>query len=464
MHRFDAVGDGATYSVSELATEIRDFLAHAYPAVWVTGEVQRAKTSQRGHLYFELVEKGEGDRIVGKLDAVVWRGEYARIRRELAKSRQEIVEGLEIRCRVGVDLYPPAGRLQLVVREVDPNFSLGLLERRRIETWQALEAAGLVERNRSLALSPLPLRLGLVTSAGSAAYHDFLSGLQASGYGFEVVFAHASVQGSRAEREVVAALEKLAEVSAGPRGPLDALVVIRGGGSRSDLAAFDSRAIAEAVARSPLPVITGLGHQIDETLAEQVAHTPAKTPTQAAEFLVACVAESEAEVEELRERIAARSRERLLLAAESLGRVERVAEAGQRRLRSARQRVDDLALGLERLARGRLREAERRALELARRLTESAPRSIERSQRAGELAARRLVELARGRLREARAVVQGAERLCQGLAPRRLLERGFSITRTRGGDLVRDPAQAPAGSQITTLVAGGTLASRVEET
>ena len=165
---------------------------------------------------------------------------------------------------------------------MDPAFTLGLLERRRRETLAALAAAGLLEKNRALSLCDLPLTIGLVTSHGSAAYHDFLSGLSESGYGFRVIFIHAAMQGRDAEREVASALASLAGIG------IDCAVLIRGGGSRTDLAAFDSRRIAEAIAGAPFPVLTGLGHEIDRSIADMTAPTAFKTPTTVAEFLAAC--------------------------------------------------------------------------------------------------------------------------------------------------------------------------------
>src|SRR6185295_1485933 len=147
----------------------------------------------------------------------------------LAASGQELQDGLQIRVRGSLDFYAPGGRLQFCVREVDPAFGLGLLERRRRETLAALAAAGLLERNRGLPLPDLPLSIALITSHGSAAYEDFLSGLRESIYGFRVIFIHASVQGREAEREVVSALRALARLA------VDCAVLIRGGGSRTDL-------------------------------------------------------------------------------------------------------------------------------------------------------------------------------------------------------------------------------------
>lgn len=445
-----------TYRVSQLCEEIRDFLAGAFSSVWVAGDVERLRRSNRGHLYFELVEKGEGDEIHGKLDAVVWRTDFARVRRLLAPSGQQIAEGMTIRCRGNVDFYGPAGRLQLVVREVDPVFTLGLLERRRRETLAVLEAAGLLERNRELQLPPLPLTVALVTSHDSAAYHDFLATLGESGYGFRVLFIHASVQGRRAERELVSAL------AAAGRAGADCAVVVRGGGGASDLATFDSRALAEAVATAPLPVLTGLGHEIDRSIVDLVAHTALKTPTKAAEFLVERVAACDQALAELGRALPRSAVERLRFGRERLGRADKGVELARLRLAAAAGRLGEHARALARLARSRLGEAERRRRERSRRLAAAAPRHLARRRDEPGRAGRRLVSLARGCLREARAIVDGIGRLTAELAPARTLERGFSITRDGAGRLLRRPDQVVAGDRISTWLAGGHLASRVE--
>jgi exodeoxyribonuclease VII large subunit len=446
-----------TWSVSQLCGEVRDFLGEAFSSVWVVGEAQRVRPSQRGHLYFELVEKGERDEIVGKLEGVIWKNDLLRVRRLLGATGQQIAEGMQIRVRGGLDFYAPAGRIQLCVKDVDPAFTLGLLEQRRRETLAALAAAGLMDRNRSLPLPDLPLEIALITSYGSAAYHDFLSGLRESGYNFRVIFVHASVQGKEAEREVVSALASLAGL------PIGLAVVIRGGGSRSDLAVFDSRAIAEAIARAPFPVLAGLGHEIDRSIADMVAHSSFKTPTKVAEFLVEQVAGRELALEELRRRLVREAQEPLRAGREALGRAERGVSLARMRLAAAGERIEEHARALARLGRSAVRQVERRQTELRIRLAELAPRRIEQGERDRRRVGERIAGTARGRLRETRATMQGMERLCAQLAPERTLERGFSLTRGPGGLLLRDPAQVALGDLVTTRLAGGTLTSRVEE-
>lgn len=436
---------------------MKEFLGEAFSAVWVAGEAQRVRPSARGHVYFELVEKGERDEIVGKLDAVIWKGDFLKVQRLLAASQQKLVDGVQIRCRGGLDFYAPSGRLQLCVREVDPAFTLGLLERRRRETLAALTAAGLLEANRALPLAELPLAIALITSHGSAAYHDFLSGLIESGYGFRVTFFHAAMQGKEAEREVVSALRALQSLR------IDAAVLIRGGGSRTDLAAFDSRAIAEAIARAPFPVLTGLGHEIDRAIADLTAHSAFKTPTKVAEFLIERMARADQAVADLRRALSREALEPLRAGREALGRAERGVSLARMRLAAAGGRIDEHARTLARLGRGALRDAGRRGEILRGRLAELAPRRLAAAERQRVTTGERIAGAGRGRLREAAATLQGVERLCQQLAPERTLERGFSLTRDAAGRLVRQQTQVRAGDLVTTRVAGGDFKSRVED-
>jgi exodeoxyribonuclease VII large subunit len=423
----------------------------------VVGEAQRVRPSARGHVYLELVEKGDRDEIIGKLDVVIWKGDFLKVQRLLAASQQKLVDGVQIRCRGSIDFYAPGGRLQLCVREVDPAFTLGLLERRRRETLAALAEAGLLEKNRGLPLSDLPLTLALITSHGSAAYHDFLSGLVESGYGFRVLFFHAAMQGKEAEREVVSALAALARLG------VDCAVLIRGGGSRTDLAAFDSRSIAEAIARAPFPVLTGLGHEIDQSIADLTAHTAFKTPTKVAEFLIERVARADQEIEELRRRLLREAQEPLRAGREALGRAERGVSLARMRLTAAGARIEEHARTLARLGRSALRAADRRRELLSGRLAEVAPRRLTGVERARVYLGERIAGAGRGRLREAAATLQGIERLCQQLDPQRTLERGFSLTRDAAGRLVRQAEQVQPGDLVTTRVAGGDFKSRVEE-
>lgn len=446
-----------TYSVSALGREIKDLLAEAMPSVWVAGELQRLKSHANGHLYFELVEKGEGDQIVGRLDGVLWRGDLARVRALLARTGQQLAEGLAIRCRVELSFYPPTGRLQVVVREVDPVFTLGQLARRRAETLAALAEAGLLELNRSLPLAELPLDLALVTSAGSAAYHDFLATLRESGFGFRVTFLHAAVQGQEAEREVAAALATAGTLA------VDCIVLVRGGGARTDLAAFDSRAIAEAVARCPVPVVTGLGHEIDLAIADQVAHTAAKTPTKAAELLVERLRGAEVAWARLRDALRREAVEPVARARREVERAGHAFAAVSPRLARAGDRIAALERALGRAGTTRLREGGARLAHAGGRLGRESARRLERARGSSQTLARRLADRAAARLAVAAATLAGHRRLLAELGPQRVLARGFSLTRRADGALLRDAAGVRPGERLTTTLAHGRITSLVED-
>ena len=446
-----------TYSVSRLCGEIRDYLRQAFASVWVVGEVNRVRHPRSGHLYFELVEKGDADEIVGKLEAVAWRRDHQAIQRTLMENDLELAEGVEIRCRGSVDFYAPFGRLQFVAREIDPVFSLGMMARRRKEILDALTAAGLLQKNRQLPLSDLPLTIALVTSEGTAAYQDFITTLQESGYGFRVIFLHSAVQGRDAEREVSAALGQV------PDGLVDCAVLIRGGGSRADLAAFDSRRIAEAIAHCPVPVLTGLGHEIDHSIADLAAHTALKTPTKAAEFLVDRMAVAERRLNEVRRGISREALRPLRRGREALGRAERGLSMARFRVESAARVVTQVEARLSRAARSRVERGRQGLAELAARLALAAPRLLDRRRTAPDRLVRLAVAAARARLRERQATLGGMERLCRSLGPEKTLERGFSITSNAAGRALRSPAEPAVGEIITTRLARGSLASRVEE-
>ncbi len=449
----------ATYTVSQLADEIREFLSEAFPPLWVVGEVQRLRPSRAGHVYFELVEKGRGDQIVGKLDAVIWRTDHQRIQRRLAAAQQRLSEGQQVRCLARVDFYPPGGRLQLVVRDVDPLFTLGHLEQRRQQVLAFLAQQGLMETNRQRPLAAIPLNIGLVTSEESAAYHDFVSGLQASPYGFRLAFVHAAMQGRETERQVPSALSLLAASAR----RLDAIVLIRGGGAKSDLAAFDSQVIAEAVARCPLPVLTGLGHEIDQSITDQVSHQAFKTPTMVAEFLSDRVRQAEQRLHDTATAIGHRAHQTLQRAGLEVQRSERLAQAAQFRLASVSGALADVERALASLGRRRLEEAARWLDDRQQRLVAQSQRSIERRRPEAEQLARRLVELASGRIAVGHAAIEGMARLCHEVSPQRVLERGFSMTRDGAGKILRRSQDAQPGDQLSTRLAEGEVKSRVEE-
>ena len=446
-----------TYRVSQLGFELRDFLAEAFSSIWVGGELHRARRARSGHFYFELVEKGTGDEIVGKVDAVLFRRDWMRVERNLRRAGVQLEEGTTVRCFGTVDFYPNFGRLQLIVRDIDPTFALGALAQRREETLSFLAARNLLDQNAALDLDPLPRRLGLVTSVGSAAFEDFASTLRASGYAFELVPVDTRVQGPGADRQIALAVGALSRLDPLPH----AIVLIRGGGSRADLAAFDSREVAEAVATAPVPVLTGLGHEIDTSIADRVAYKSFKTPTGVAEFLVQRLAGAEAQLLQLQERLPAAARRRLQGLEQQLARIGRGLAASRHRLRGSARRLDGLEEALTRAGRRQIAAGSRQLQSHARSLLALAPKRLVQAEDRCRQVLDDVVTSARHRLKAQTIAVKAHERLCRQLSPQRTLERGFSLTRTAAGELVRRSGQAPAGTEIVTRLATGRLTSTV---
>ena len=402
-----------TWSVSELAATISATIREAFGSeIWVRGEIVGYSQAASGHIYFNLIEPGAGnDRRGARMRVALFKGRQRLVNRDLADAGGlTLDDGIEVRIRAEVEYYEGGGQVQLIMSGVDPHFTLGVLAADRERILAELAASGLLRRNAAVPLPPVPLRVGLVTAHNSAAYADFIHELAASGYAFEVLLCDARVQGATAEADLVAALRTLAGCD------IDVIAVVRGGGDRTDLLAFDLASVARAIALCPLPVFCGIGHEVDTSVADQVAHTAAKTPTACAAALVAHVAAFD-------ERLARTRRE-----------VDRVARSrtasAAARLAAARSSLGLLAerrLGRPRALLGQMR------LRLGHR-------------------AQRCVEGAQAQLREAAAVVEA-------LSPQRTLARGFSITRTADGAVVREPPAV--GDTITTTTAHATFASSV---
>lgn len=452
--------DEPTFTINELNTVIRGALTDAFPhEVWVRGEVQRITTSRTGHTYFELVEKdSRRERVAARIDVALFKGNAPTINTRLREvPGVTLAPDIEVRIRGRIDYYPTGGRLQLVMTDIDPIFTVGGMAANRERVLRALAAEDLLQRNGALPLAPVPLRVGLITSKGSAAYHDFVHELERSGFDWKVVLADVRVQGGGAPRRVTWALRAFASLD------VDVVVVVRGGGARSDLAAFDSEPVARAIALLPMPVFTGIGHEIDRAVADEVAHSCFNTPTACAQALVEQVCSFLDRMTELSNDVVSSAQRRLTADRRT------VVDAGHRVSRTARSRCSlasaDIARGLQRVRRGAPAALvrERGLLEWRRgRAEEIASRGV-RGAEARLRSHEQTLATAGTRLsRDAARHVDGIEARLRALDPVRVLERGYSITRTNGrvvkrvGDLVPD-------ARIVTELADGRATSRVED-
>lgn len=482
-----ADGDAATrpvLTVRELNEQIAAALQLSFPrTVWVRGEVQRLPhdAATRQHVYFELHETGRSGAAEYAVAVAImgWDRQKFGLGRYLDGTDRDLrlANQLEVCLECRVDFYPKFGKLTLKVVGIDPAFSLGRLEARRRQTLAFLAESGLLGANAALPLPELPLRVGLVTAPGSAAERDFLTGLEASRWAFRVIARGARMQGEQLEAEVIAALRHLQAEG------VDVIVITRGGGSRADLSWFDQRDLAVAIAGCTVPVVTAIGHEIDRSIADEVAHHACKTPTAAAEFLVARVDAASARVDAAVAALAQLARDALREAGARLpagGRLERAARGA---LRQARLRARADAARLQAAVTGRLAAAQARLADRRARLALAAVGTVARQRARLVAAPGRLAAVTSSRLATVRVATSGratrlereagrplglAARRLEGLAtqarlldPARLLARGYTITTTTDGRALTTAARAAAAGTLLTRFADGVVASRV---
>lgn len=451
---------------------LRDHLPQRF---WIIGEVNGWKDNG----YFEIIERYEDEhhpRAVTR--AFVSEAVFRRFRQHLARIRPPLrwEDGLVVRLEVRLRFWERSGGIRLNVLDIDPDYTIILLNKRREAALRTLDEEGISEQNLDRPLSPVPLRIALLTSDRSEAARDFIDELRRSGYGFQVDLFDVRVQGDRLASSVCGALDAVASRAA----QYDATVIVRGGGSRVDLSGFDQIAVGRAVCLHPLPVLVGIGHHRDHALLDDLARS-FKTPTAVGAALVEMVHAFRGEIRILEEQIVTiASRQVALHRTELDGVAQRLAREAHHQLRAAERQVEDVRLDIVRSTRGRMRR-ERSGLDaLIAALPERWRRRARRERREvdyleGALSPqRRLMALRREtqqveqmaarmaravahRLRSARAQIALMEARRAAADPSRVLERGFAIVSRENGELVRDARTVPPGQRLQVRVKSGQL-------
>ncbi len=472
-----------TYAVGDLNRAVARAVGDRFPTpVWVAGVLQNwDKNRPEGHAYFKLAEVDAAGRVTAAVDAVLFRNARQRVEQAMRRAGLELTDGLSARFIGRVEVYEVRGSYQLVVEDIDATWSAGELALRREEVLAELRQRGLMERQVERRVPLLPLRLALLTSASSDAYHDFASSLRASGYPFAVTLFDVRVQGPDLSSTVRAALARVRAWSPG----FDLVVITRGGGSRVELAGWDDLGVAVDVAELPTKVLVAIGHQQDRSVLDEIAWS-AKTPTEAGAAVVSLVAECGEITDRAAERLA-RGSERALEAAyrrlvdggRSLALAARHAMSGARArvereypgrvARAARERVHAERARLHR-AEGRLRpERVVRATSVRRselalveaRLAGAARAEVRRGRSRMTAAVERLERSGPREVRDWQRRVDGLDarlRLCD---PRRILGRGFAIVRDADGVLVRSVRSVAASAPLTVEVEDGVFGVQV---
>jgi exodeoxyribonuclease VII large subunit len=286
-------------SLTELQLIIRDSLYLALPDMyWVIAEISEIKENYAGHCYLELIEKHPGEKNVrARAKAIIWSSRYRFLKSLFENITGETLkEGLKVLVKTKVEYHELYG-LSLVISDIEPAFTRGEMSIKRQQVVITLEQEGVFSMNKELNFPAVPQKIAVISSLNAAGYSDFINQLNGNsrGYNFYTALIETVMQGAETEHGVISALDKIAENS----HMFDLVVIIRGGGSQSDLSWFDSYNIAYHVTQFPLPVITGIGHDKDMSVTDMVANKSLKTPTAVADFLIDCMAETENHLKEM---------------------------------------------------------------------------------------------------------------------------------------------------------------------
>jgi exodeoxyribonuclease VII large subunit len=433
------------YTVSQLNGAARELLESHFPLLWVEGEISNLARPASGHVYFSLKDA-----------AAQVRCAMFRQHLRLAEIRPE--NGMQVLLRARVSLYEARGDFQLIVEHMEAAGE-GLLRRQFEQLKQRLAAEGLFEPAHKRPLPPLPRRLGVITSPSGAAIRDILSVLKRRFPAIPVLIYPVPVQGAEAPPTIVQALR-----TAGERRDCDVLLLARGGGSLEDMWAFNDEAVARAIHACPIPVVSGVGHEIDFTIADFVADARAPTPSVAAELVSPDREEWLTTLRHWRRRLRGAQQARLAQWRKSLdGLARRLKHPGQR-LREQAQRLDELELRLATAQRHRLRHAESHLKGLAARLYSNSPaRRLREMQLRLDACRRRHSSAIQRRLETEQRRLAALSRALDAVSPLATLARGYAIVQTADGRVVRRAAEVAVGDRVETRLGTGRLRCRIEE-
>lgn len=406
-----------SYSLHEVNEFIRRILALNLPeALWIRCEIAQVSEA-RGHYFLELVQKAEeSDEIIAQASAVIWQGAYRKLRGKIGLIFNDLLqEGIEIQLKAKIDFNERYG-LKLIIEDIDPTYTLGKLEMRRQQTIEALRQANLMGRNAKLSLSPVLQRIAILSSERAAGFQDFQEHLEKNTYGyrFRCQLFKTAMQGDQVQPEMLKQL-KLIERQ---QTQFDCVVIIRGGGARLDLAAFDSLELCRAVAQFPLPVFTGIGHDVDETVLDMVAHAALKTPTAVADFII---------------------NRSLLFESALVNYAQRLRVFGMQQLKNQFFSLQNLQQKLQ--------------LQSSRKLNEA--------NRMMDFIKNQIPDLIKFQLQDQRHQLDKLEKVVQLMSVDATLKRGFTITQ-KDGKILRSVGEVKSGDRLSTRFMDGEIQSKAD--
>ena len=438
----DRSPDEQALSLVELNQRIHMTLEQAFPdCYWVRAEMSDVReNSASGHCYLEFVEKDpRSGQLLAKVRGTIWAKTFRLLKPYFElETGQRFVSGLKVLVQVTVEFHELYG-LSLTVVDIDPAYTLGDMARKRLEIIRQLQEEGVFGLNKELPLPTLPRRVALISSPTAAGYEDFMNQLQhnRAGYPFYVKLFPALMQGERTEESVIAALDRIYA----HQELFDVVALLRGGGATSDLNSFDSYLLAANCAQFPLPILTGIGHERDDTVVDLVAHTRLKTPTAVAEFLIRRMDQAAQAVEELQ---------------------QAVSQSVSLRLLQEKQRLQSYATRFPVMVGQRIERNRTLLHQLGAKLPTMAHGFVERKQAEIDRLAMRLRNAVTTHLAEKKRFLQLQEQFVRMASPDYILRRGYSLT-LREGKIIKRAEELQVGEELTTRFMDGEVRSIIKE-
>jgi exodeoxyribonuclease VII large subunit len=450
-------------TLTELQLMIRDSLYISLPEMyWVIAEISEIRENYSGHCYLELIEKQSDEKnIRSKAKAIIWSSRYRFLKSFFENSTGETLrDGIKILVKIKVEYHEQFG-LSLIISDIDPSFTVGEMAAKRQQVIKRLEDEGVISMNRELELPSVPCNIAVISSKNAAGYSDFINHLKGNSYGyvFNTALFDASMQGAETEHSVISALDSIADKC----DLFDLVVIIRGGGSQTDLSWFDNYNIAYHITQFPLPVITGIGHERDMTVADLVAFRSLKTPTAVADFLIDCFVETEntltgmsREITEIARKIIEKNRNRLELSRMRLIPVSRMMLSDAKENLSIKI-IEIINLGKEVILKAGIAPSNYYTRLVAATKTISSNRESDLDRKT-----RNLITFSSNALSKNNSTLSQFESSLNILNPENVLKRGYTIT-SMNGKLVKTAEELKQGDNIRTVFIDGIVHSNVTE-
>lgn len=426
-------------TLSRLNLLIKQTLYRQFPdEIWLQAETSDVRCANNGHCYLEFIEKDEQSRtIIARARGMIWNNTFRQLKSYFEQETgQAFVSGIKVLVRVRIDFNEIYG-FGLVVTSIDPTYTIGDMVRRRKEILLRLKADGVLTMNKELPLPELPKRVAVISSASAAGFGDFSDQLHhnPSGFAFTTRLFPAIMQGEQVEASIIAALDKIHD----ELDNWDLVVIIRGGGATSDLAGFDTYPLAASVAQFPLPIITGIGHERDDTVLDLIAHTRVKTPTAAAEFLISKMDLAE---------------QRLLTA------IQKITSLPGLILEREQNRINNLAKRIPQVVVQHIGRQEKLLLSVNSLLKYQWATRLQRELHKLDLHPR-LANAAFRKIEKEKSKIELLIHRTESLSPNNILKRGYSLT-LKNGKTIRSITELQPGDLLETRFEDGSITSQVQ--